>query len=222
MRIALLGGTGDIGQGLALRWAYDTSHEILIGSRDPEKARTKAEEYETELDSRGLDRTIKGFENAMAADRADVVVLAVPPYHVSDTVEDIADRLDDDTILVSPAVGMKSDESGMHYHRPGAGSVTAVAADAAPGGVPVIGAFHNLSADRLANLDVDLEMDTLLVGDDSGAKETVELLADGIEGLRPLDAGPLANAAEVESVTPLVINVARYNDGMHDVGVRFR
>ena len=221
MRIALLGGTGDIGQGLALRWAYDTNHEILIGSRDPEKARTKAEEYETELDSRGVETTINGFENAMAADRADVVVLAVPPYHVSDTVEAIADRLDEDTILVSPAVGMKSDEAGMHYHRPGAGSVTAVAADAAPDGVPVVGAFHNLSADRLANLDVDLDLDTLIVGDDRDAKETVTMLAESLEGLRALDAGPLANAAEVESVTPLVINIARHNDDMHDVGVKF-
>jgi len=101
MRIALLGGTGDIGQGLALRWAYDTDHEVLIGSRDPEKARTKAEEYETELDSRGRDVSVKGFENAMAADRADVVVLAVPPYHVGDTVDAVADRLDEDTVLVA-------------------------------------------------------------------------------------------------------------------------
>jgi len=221
MRIALLGGTGDIGQGLALRWAYDTNHEVIIGSRDPEKARTKAEEYETELDSRGVDKGINGFENAMAADRADVVVLAVPPYHVSDTVESIADRLDEDTILVSPAVGMKSDESGLHYHKPGAGSVTAVAAEAAPEDVPVIGAFHNLSADRLANLDVEFDVDTLVVGDDGDAKETVAALAEGIEGLRALDAGPIENAAEVESVTPLVINIARYNDGMHDVGVKF-
>ncbi|SNZ11866.1 reduced coenzyme F420:NADP oxidoreductase [Natronoarchaeum philippinense] len=222
MRIALLGGTGDIGQGLALRWAYDTNHEVLIGSRDPEKARTMAEEYETELDSRGVETAINGFENAMAADRADVVVLAVPPYHVSDTVESIADRLDDDTILVSPAVGMKSDESGLHYHKPGAGSVAAVAAEAAPDDVPVIGAFQNLSADRLANLDVTFDIDTLVVGDDADAKETVTMLAEGIEGLRALDAGPLDNAAEVESVTPLVINIARYNDGMHDVGVKFR
>ncbi|GAA0664979.1 NADPH-dependent F420 reductase [Natronoarchaeum mannanilyticum] len=221
MRIALLGGTGDIGQGLALRWAYDTNHEVIIGSRDPEKARTKAEEYETELDSRGVDRSINGFENAMAADRANVVVLAVPPYHVSDTVESIADRLDDETTLVSPAVGMKSDESGLHYHKPGAGSVTAVAAEAAPEDVPVVGAFHNLSADRLANLDVQFDVDTLVVGDDADAKETVAALAEGIDGLRALDAGPIENAAEVESVTPLVINIARYNDGMHDVGVKF-
>jgi len=222
MRIALLGGTGDIGQGLTLRWAYDTDHEVLVGSRDPEKARTKAQEYETELSSRGRDATVKGFENAMAADRADVVVLAVPPYHVGDTVDDVADRLDDDTVLVSPAVGIKGDEDGMHYHAPSAGSVTALAARAAPDDVSVVGAFHNLSADRLANLDVELDLDALLVGDDPDAKDTVERLADAIDGLRPLDAGPIANASEVESITPLVINVARYNDGMHDVGVRFK
>ena len=157
----------------------------------------------------------------MAADRADIVVLAVPPYHVSDTVEAVADRLDDETILVSPAVGMKGDENGMHYHRPGAGSVTAVAAEAAPENVPVVGAFHNLAADRLANLDIDLDLDTLVVGDDGDAKGTVTMLAESIDGIRVLDAGPIANAAEVESITPLVINIAKHNEGMHDVGVRF-
>ncbi|WP_254766575.1 NADPH-dependent F420 reductase [Salinilacihabitans rarus] len=221
MRIALLGGTGDIGQGLALRWAYDTNHEVLIGSRDPERARTAAEEYETELDSRGVEASIKGFANEMAADRADVVVLAVPPYHAGDTVDAVADKLDAETVLVSPAVGMKGDEDGLHYHPPSAGSVTALVAGRAPDGVSVVGAFHNLAADKLANLDAELDLDTLLVGDDEDAKETVGQLAEGIEGLRALDAGPVANAAEVESITPLAINIARYNDGMHDVGVRF-
>ena len=221
MRIAILGGTGDIGQGLALRWAYDTDHEVLIGSRDPERARTATEEYETELDSRGLERKINGFANEMAADRADVVVLAVPPYHVGDTVEAVADKLDEETVLVTPAVGMKGDDDGLHYHPPSTGSVTELVADRAPEGVPVVGAFHNLAADRLANLDIELEVDTLLVGDNEDAKETVRLLAEGIEGLRALDVGPIANAAEVESVTPLVINIARYNEELHDVGVRF-
>ncbi|WP_255192322.1 NADPH-dependent F420 reductase [Natronobeatus ordinarius] len=222
MRIALLGGTGDIGQGLALRWAYDTDHEIVIGSRDPERARTAAEEYETELDSRGLDRKITGFANEMAADRADVVVLAVPPYHVGDTVDAVAEKLDEGTILVSPAVGMRRDDDGLHYNPPPAGSVTQLVADRAPEGVPVVGAFHSLSADRLANLALEFDLDTLLVGDDPDAKSTVRLLAEGIEGLRALDAGPLANAAEVESLTPLSITVGRYNDGLHDLGVRFR
>ena len=221
MRIALLGGTGDIGEGLALRWAYHTDHEVVIGSRDPEKARAKAEGYETELSSRGVDRKINGFENAMAADRARVVVLAVPAYHVTDTVETVADALDDETVLVTPATGMKRDDDGFHYNRPGAGSVTQLVANAAPETVPVVCAFHNLAAGRLADLDADLGIDTLLVGDDPDAKDLVSLLADDIDGLRPLDAGGLTNAAEVESLTPLLINVAMHNDGLHDLGVRF-
>ncbi|MCH7660379.1 MAG: NADPH-dependent F420 reductase [Euryarchaeota archaeon] len=221
MRIALCGGTGDIGEGLALRWAYDTGHDLIIGSRDPEKARTKAEEYGTELESRGTETTIKGFENAMAADRADVVVLAVPPYHIRDTVEAIADRLDSDTVLVSPAVGMKRDDAGLHYNRPSAGSVTEMVAEVAPEGVPVVGAFHSLSAGKLANLDIELDEDTLLVGEDEDALDIVHLLAEGICGLRSLSAGSLENAAEVESLTPLLINLASHNDDLHGVGVTF-
>ena len=221
MRIALLGGTGDIGAGLALRFGRDTDHELLVGSRDPEKARASADEYRAELDDRGVDAPIKGFENAMAADRADVAVLAVPAYHLVDTVEAIADRLDSDTVLVTPAVGMKRDESGFHYTRPRAGSVAALAAEAKPDAVPLVGAFHNLPAGGLADLDRAFEWDTLVFGDDD-AKSTVIDLAAEIEGLRPLDVGGLDNAAEVESVTPLLINVALENDGLHDLGVQFR
>ena len=222
MDIAILGGTGDIGQGLALRLAADTAHEVLIGSRDAEKAETKAEEYTTELESRGLDAEVYGFENADAAESAQVVVLAVPPYHVGDTVESIADVLDDGDVLVTPATGMKRDKDGFHYHKPGAGSVTRIVADAAPDDVAVVGAFHNLAAARLANLDADLGIDTLVIGDDEDAKETVTDIAEGIEGLRALDAGGLANAPEIESLTPLLINVSSNNSGLHDLGVVFK
>jgi len=221
MRVAILGGTGDIGEGLALRWAYHTSHDVVIGSRDPQRARSKAEEYETELSSRGAETTIAAAANAEAAAEADVVVAAVPAYHLVDTIEQVEEGLDGETVLVSPAVGMQRDESGMHYNRPGAGSVTALAADAAPDDVPVVGAFHNLAADELANLDIDLSLDAILVGDDEDAVDRVELLADGIDGIRALRAGSIDNAAEVESLTPLLINLAMHNDELHDVGVRF-
>ena len=221
MRIALLGGTGDIGEGLALRWGYDTDHEVIVGSRDPDRAREKADEYETELDSRGVDCTIKGFENGMAADRARVVVLSVPPYHIGDTTEAIAGGLDDGDVLVTPAVGIKRDADGFHYHPPSAGSVTRLVADVAPEGVSVVGAFHNLPAGRLANLDAELGIDTVLLSDDPDAKETVRMLAEEIEGLRAVDGGSVANAAEVEAVTPLLINVAENNDGLSSLGVRF-
>ncbi len=221
MRIALLGGTGDIGEGLALRWAHDTDHEIVIGSRDPEKARNKADEYEAEIEARGVDTKITGFENGMAADRADVIVLAVPAYHIADTIEAVEDSLAEGDILITPATGMKRDEDGFHYHKPGAGSVTKIAVEAAPDGVPVVGAFHNLAAGRLTDLDAELGIDTLVVADDDSAKSTVSSLAEDIDGLRALDAGSIANAAEIESVTPLLINVAMNNSGLHDLGVRF-
>jgi len=221
MRIALLGGTGDIGEGLALRWAFHSDHEIVIGSRDPEKARAKAEAYEAEITERGVDTKITGFDNTMAADRADVVVLAVPAYHIADTVDAVADSLAEGDILITPATGMQRDEDGFHYHKPGAGSVTKLAVDAAPEGIPVVGAFHNLAAGRLTDLDAELGIDTLLISDDESAKSTVKSLAEDIDGLRALDAGTVANAAEVESLTPLLINLAMNNDGLHDLGVRF-
>ena len=220
MRIALCGGTGDLGAGLALRLTRDTDHEVLVGSRDPEKARERADEYEGELDGRDVEGEIKGFDNAMATDRADVAVLCVPAYHLADTIDAIEDGLDD-TIVVTPAVGMRREDGTMHYNPPSAGSVSALAAAAAPDGVPVVGAFHNLAAGRLADLDASLDWDVLVVGDDTDAKATVGSLADGIDGMRALDAGPLAAAPAVESLTPLLINVAANNDALADLGVSF-
>jgi NADPH-dependent F420 reductase len=117
---------------------------------------------------------------------------------------------------------MQRDEAGMQYNPPSAGSVTALAADAAPEDVPVVGAFHGLAAGRLADLDSDLGWDVPVIGDDEGAKTTIEGLVDAIEGLRGLDAGPLGAAPAVESLTPLLINLAANNDDLADLGVRFR
>jgi NADPH-dependent F420 reductase len=220
MQIALLGGTGDIGEGLALRWAHDTDHDVVVGSRKEEKARTKAGEYRDQLESRGVEAAIEGHENPDAAAGADVVVLSVPAYYLSDTIDAVADELDN-AVLVSPAVGMQRDEDGVHYNPPGLGSVTALAAQSAPEDTPVVGAFHNLAAGKLSNLDADLDWDVPVVSDDEDAKATVQSLATDIEGIRALDAGGLGNAGEVESLTPLLINLAANNDGLHDLGVKF-
>ena len=222
MNIALLGGTGDIGEGLALRLAADTTHDVIVGSRDASKAAASATAYAETLASIGVDRTVVGMENTAAAARADIAVLAVPPYHVGDTVEAVADELDPGDIVISPATGMKRDEDGFHYHQPGAGSVTQIAAGAAPDDVPVVGAFHSLAAGRLADLDAELGIDTLVVGDDESAKRTVIELAEEIAGLRALNAGGLANATEIEGLTPLMINIASNTEGVGDLGVRFR
>jgi NADPH-dependent F420 reductase len=219
MQVALLGGTGDIGEGLALRLARDTDHEVVVGSRKAEKADGAATEYEETLADHGVEAAVGAAENSEAAAGADMVVLSVPAYHLADTVESVADELSG--ILVSPAVGLQRDEAGLHYNPPGVGSVTALAAQAAPGDVPVVGAYHNLAAGRLADLDADLNWDVPVVADDGDAKATVVDLTDEMAGLRALDAGPLANATEVESLTPLLINLAANNEGMHDLGAKF-
>jgi NADPH-dependent F420 reductase len=220
MRIGILGGTGDIGEGLALRWARDTDHEILVGSRDADRARESAREYLSDLDDRGVDASISGFENAPAADRSEVIVLAVPPYVVADTIGSIEAEIGDAS-LVSPAVGIERDESGFHHDPPPAGSVTAHAARTAPDGVPVVGAFHNLPAARLADLDADLGLDTPVVGEPGPAKGRVMELVDAIEGLCGVDAGGIGNAPEAEGIVPLLLNVAD-NEGFVDLGIAFK
>jgi NADPH-dependent F420 reductase len=221
MHLALLGGTGDIGEGLALRTARDTAHTVTIGSREAEKAQSVAADYETALAEHGVDATVGGAENAAAAADADVAICCVPAYHLTDTIEAVADELGD-AVLVSPAVGMKRDEAGMHYNPPGVGSVTQLAAKAAPDGTPVAGAFHNLAAGRLGDLDADLDWDVPVVASEDRARETVVSIVEDLDGLRPLVAGDLSNASEIESLTPLLINLAQHNDGLHDLGVKFK
>jgi NADPH-dependent F420 reductase len=222
MRIALLGGTGDIGEGLALRWAMNTDHELVIGSRKPAKAEQHAAKYREQIESRGAKANVSGTGNSEAAAVADIVVLSLPPAHLVDTIKTIADSLTEESILVSPAVSMSRDESGFHYDSPSeADSVTALVAQAAPDGVATVGAFHNLPAGRLTDLDAPLDIDTAIVADDETAAARVTSIAEDIEGLRALRAGPIANAPEVEGITPLLIDLAMNNDGLHDLGVRF-
>ncbi|RRJ30076.1 NADPH-dependent F420 reductase [Halocatena pleomorpha] len=222
MDIALLGGTGDIGEGLALRWAQDTDHTVVVGSRDSEKATRRADDYGTLLGERGVEHNVVGMGNEAATARADVVVLSVPPEYAISTVETVSDGLTSDDVLVSPAVSMDRDGAGFHATPPEDGSVAQAIAAVAPEDVPVVGAFQSLAAGALSDLDTELRTDTVVTGDDPEATALVRSLADAIEGLRALEGGPLAVTALVESVTPLLINLAMNNEGMHDLGVRFQ
>jgi NADPH-dependent F420 reductase len=221
MDVALLGGTGDIGGALALRWARDTDHAVVVGSRDDDRAREHAAEYESKLAAHGAAGDVASCDNREAARRGDVVVCAVPPYHLTDTVEAVSDALDAETVLVSPAVGMKHDEAGAHYNRPAAGSVTALADRAAPDATPVVGAYHNLPAAPLADLETDIDAETPVVGDDETAVARVVKLTNAVEGLQARRAGGLANAAEVEALAPLLMNIGEHDPDRQDVWVSF-
>lgn len=222
MQIALLGGTGDIGEGLTLRWGRDTDYDLVVGSRTPEKARQRADVYEEQIRDRGGDATIDGTSNADAVAGADIVVLSIPPTYIEDTIKTVADSFTDDAVVVSPAVSMVRDGDGFHYEQPEtAASVTAATAQVTPDDVATVGAFHNLPAGRLQDLDAELDIDTMVVADGDEAAGMVKTAAEGIEGLRAISAGSISNAPEIEGVTPLLINLAMNNDGMHNVGIRF-
>lgn len=150
MEIALLGGTGDIGEGLALRWAHDTDHTVIVGSRTLQKAEEKVREYRRKLDERDVDADIDARENEAAAENASVVVVSIPPEYATSTVESIAPTLSEDQILVSPAVGMERDSAGFHYATPNGDSIAEGISDVAPEGMPVVGAFQNLARARSA------------------------------------------------------------------------
>lgn len=221
MHVSLIGGTGDIGEGLVLRLAAETTHTVVVGSRTEQKAVDRTDDYRENLAERGLDPSLIAMDNQSAAAIGDIVIAAVPPEYIESTLESLASELSSEQILVTPAVSMRRDSTGFHIDPPSTGSISEAVAEAVPSTVPVIGAFHNLAAGALANLDHELSVDVLLTGDDPAAKTTITELVESIEGLRALDAGPLANSAEVETVTPLLINLAMHNDGMHDLGVRF-
>ncbi len=224
MIITLIGGTGDIGEGLALRWAHDTTHEVRIGSRNPQKGIDSAKKYELELSNRGQERTVLGGGNREMTTGADIVVLSVPPYYIVDTIKSITDAISPGSILVSPAVGLKRGDDGNFYSSPppSSRSVTEHAANASPVGVPLIGAFHTLPAHRLSDLDAPLNFDTLIVGDDTAAKQTIIQISNEINGLRAVDAGALSNSAEVEGITPVLLNISKSNKDMSELGVEFK
>lgn len=221
MHVAVLGGTGAIGEGLTLRFGAATDHEITVGSRERDRADSAAARYERELGSHGHTRTIHGASNVNAATGADVVVLAVPPYHVRSTLDTVAEGLLDGATVVSPAVGMERTDDGFEYDPPGTGSLTALVNQTAPDRVDVVGAYHTLPAARLADLDASLGMDVPVVADGVTGKERIWELTEAVDGLRPLDAGPIANAGVVEALTPLLLTLAQHNEGFHDIGARF-
>lgn len=221
MQIAILGGTGDIGEGLALRFARDTDHPVVVGSRKEEKALDKATEYHDRLSAVGTDADLAGTDNESAVEGANVVIVGIPPQYVVSTVESLVSKLDEDAILVSPAVAMVRDESGFHYDPPADGSIARALKNAVPDDIPVVSAFQNLAAGALSDLESEIATDVVVTGNDPNAKAAIADLAEEVDGLRALDGGNLANSTEVESITPLLINLAMNNDGMHDLGLRF-
>jgi hypothetical protein len=214
MDVAILGGTGKEGAGLAARWAL-AGHGIVIGSRDAERARAKAAELR-QLTGRDA---ITGESNSEAARRGQVVVVALPAEGLARTLPELRDGCRA-KVVISTVVPLTFG-GGRLFTPPPSGSaaeeVQALLPDAR-----VVAAFHHIAAHELSATQHAIECDLLLCGGDAATKQTVIELADSM-GLRSIDVGPLTNAGPLEGITAILATINRRyklkNSGIKITGV---
>ena len=205
MKISLLGGTGDIAEGLVLRWSK-AGHEIFIGSRSEEKAQGIAAEYIEKLNALEIESNIHGMPNAEAAKNSEIIIISIPPEYAAATVEACGDSISDQ-IVVTPVVSMKKEGKTFLYDPPAQGSSADEIKSVLPETAKLVSAYHNLPAKELANIDEDLDYDVVICGDNEEAKEVVKELTEEMKNLRVLDAGPLSVSPMIEAITPLIVSL---------------
>jgi len=201
MRIGIVGGTGKEGSGLGVRWAA-AGHEVVIGSRDPERARGKA----AELTARAPSARVGGMSNVDAVRAADVVVLAVPASGLRTTLPDVKDACRGKVVI--SAVVPLTFGGGRLFTPPPQGSSAEEAQEILGPEARVVAAFHHIAAHELEDGDHPIECDLLLCGGDAAAKKVVTELGASL-GLRALDAGPLTNAGPLEGITAVLATINR-------------
>jgi NADPH-dependent F420 reductase len=215
--IAILGGTGDQGLGLALRFAK-AGRPVVIGSRKHDRAVQAADEVRAAVPG----ATVEGLENGDAAERALIVILSVPFEHTAGTVKSIKERLASGQIVVSMGVPLATAIGDAAARMLGVwqGSCAELVEALVPAGVAVVSGFQNVSAHRLRELAHPVECDVVVSGAVEPRKR-VMALCDLVPGLRAIDGGPLANARIVESITALLIGLNVRYKVAEGIGVRF-
>lgn len=195
--IAVLGGTGQEGSGLAMRWAK-AGHRVILGSRDAAKAAAAASAMNAAVGG----ANVSGKTNKDAAGAADIVVLTVPFAAQRSTVEEVREALAG-KILIDATAPLVPPKVARVQLPPGGSAVAAIQA-ALGEAVRVVSAFQNVSAQHLKDLLHEVDCDVLVCGDDPAARETVIGLAADI-GLRGIHAGPIVNSAGAEALTSILI-----------------
>lgn len=206
MKIAIIGGTGDQGLGLALRFVKSGEH-VIVGSRDIKKAENAVKLIKDILNDENLDN-LTAMTNEDATTNGDIVVLTVPLQAQMITLKSIKEHVQgkifvDATVPLEGCIGGKPTRFVDLWE----GSAAERSAAFLGNDVRVVSAFCNLSAASLTNINEDVECDCLISGDDSHANAVVMELAEKISGVRSIECGPLENARIVEKITPLLINL---------------
>jgi 8-hydroxy-5-deazaflavin:NADPH oxidoreductase len=216
-KIAILGGTGAEGTGLANRLARAGEH-IVIGSRDAQRAQEAAKQLREQI---GASAQIEGTDNASAAAQCEVAVLTIPFSGQAALLKQLKSVWKPGTIVIDTTVPLAAATGGAATRMLGVwqGSAAEAAKELLPNGVSIAAAFHNLSAELLEG-DAPVECDVLVCSDDDKAKQSATELAAKIPGVRALNGGKLENARIVESLTALLIGLnIRYK--VHSAGIRF-
>jgi len=202
--IAIIGGTGPAGMGLALRWAR-AGETIIIGSRDEQRAQVAAAAIQLKA---GSQANVAGMENSLACAAADILMLTVPFEGQATLLKQLKNSITEGSILIDATVPLASAVGGRASRPLGVwqGSAAQQTAELVPKEVSVVAAFHNLSADLL-NGDDPLECDVVVCSDDPDAAQLTRELAAKIPGVRAVDGGKLENARIVEQITALLIGL---------------
>jgi 8-hydroxy-5-deazaflavin:NADPH oxidoreductase len=202
--IPIVGGTGALGAGLALRWAK-AGAPIVIGSRSAERAEEAAVKIRKEVPG----AEVEGLHNEEAAARAEIVFLTVPFRAQSENLNNLRDALQPGQILVDCTVPLAAAVSGKATRSLGVwqGSAAQQAQEMVPEGVTVVAALHTVGAPTLSDAEAELDEDVLVCGDRKADKARVARLIELIPGLRAVNAGPLEIARIVEQLTPMLISV---------------
>ncbi len=208
MKIGIVGGTGGMGKGFALRWCIN--HDILIGSRDAKRAGESAKEY-TNLAKEvhgQINGSISGNDNASIAKESDVLILSIQYEHIDSTCSQLLPEIKDSCIVVSPIVPMTKTDRGFEFiplkeNKPFSYQlVEKYMKDK----TKLVSAFHVISEKKLANPTLTLDYDIFVCGDDKNTVNVVNELINEIKGLRPIYLGPGAFSYFAEMSTPLLLN----------------
>ena len=202
--IAIIGGTGPAGMGLALRWAR-AGETVIIGSRDAARAQGAAEKIRQRA---GENARVSGMENAAACAAADLLMLTVPFDGQAALLKQLKTAMRPGSILIDATVPLAASIGGRASRVLGVwqGSAAQQTAELVPKGVSVVAAFHNVSADVLNSGD-DVDCDVVVCSDDPHATEVAMELAAKIARVRAIDGGKLENARIVEQITALLIGL---------------
>jgi 8-hydroxy-5-deazaflavin:NADPH oxidoreductase len=227
--IAVIGGTGPAGTGLALRWAL-AGETVIIGSRDAARAEQTAKAIRNRM---GANAQVSGMENSAACAASDLLVLTVPFEGQAALLRQLKPAIRPDSVVIDATVPLAASVGGRASRTLGVwqGSAAQQTAELVPKGVSVVAAFQNVSADVL-NSDQDVDCDVIVCSDDPNATQVAMNLAARIAGVRAIDGGKLENARIVEQITALLIGlnirhkghggirITGLPDGMYKTGTR--